>query len=133
MNYRVGRLSDYALSCVRKRMSVVVVAKRGLASHSHFCSLRLQAKQLFDEAALAVEKQLVKVSRSGLTYFAEYKYGRLEHKMDHLACFAGNVQMLARQLHWGSLSTYMPVQRYWLNTFSSGSTNLPSYSVISIV
>ena len=51
----------------------------------------LQAKRLFDEAALDVEKQLVKVSRSGLTYFAEYKYGRLEHKMDHLACFAGKV------------------------------------------
>ena len=52
-------------------------------------STDLQAKRLFDEAALDVEKQLVKVSKSGLTYFAEYKYGRLEHKMDHLACFAG--------------------------------------------
>ncbi len=44
---------------------------------------------MFDEAALEVEKQLVKVSPGGLTYFAEQKYGRLEHKMDHLACFAG--------------------------------------------
>merc|ERR550539_227030 len=55
----------------------------------------MQAKRLIDEAALDVEKQLVKVSRSGLTYFAEYKYGRLEHKMDHLACFAGGMYGLA--------------------------------------
>jgi mannosyl-oligosaccharide alpha-1,2-mannosidase len=30
----------------------------------------------------------MQTSASGLTYIAEMKYGRLEHKMDHLACFA---------------------------------------------
>lgn len=49
----------------------------------------LQAKAMFDSAALDVEKQLVKTSAGGLLYFAEYKYGRLEHKMDELACFGG--------------------------------------------
>ncbi len=47
---------------------------------------------MFDSAATDVENELVKVSSGGLTYFAEYKYGRLEHKMDHLACFAGNAK-----------------------------------------
>ena len=47
------------------------------------------AKEMFDEAALDIEKHLVKKSASGLTYIAEWKYGRTEDKMDHLACFAG--------------------------------------------
>ena len=50
---------------------------------------------MFDEAALDVERLLVKVSPGGLTYFAEQKYGRLEHKMDHLACFGGGMYGLA--------------------------------------
>jgi len=54
-----------------------------------------EAKRLFDEAALDIEKQLVKKSPSGLTYIAEYKYGRTEDKMDHLACFAGGMYALA--------------------------------------
>ncbi len=53
------------------------------------------SKKLFDEAALEVERQLVKKSPGGLTYFAEYKYGRLEHKMDELACFGGGMYALA--------------------------------------
>ena len=44
---------------------------------------------MFDEAATDIENELIKTSAGGLTYIAEYKYGRLEHKMDHLACFAG--------------------------------------------
>jgi len=53
------------------------------------------AKHLFDEAASDIEENLVKTSASGLTYIAESKYGRLEHKMDHLACFAGGMYGLA--------------------------------------
>lgn len=45
---------------------------------------------MFEEAATDFDRELVKVSPGGLTYFAEAKYGRLEHKMDHLACFAGS-------------------------------------------
>jgi len=55
----------------------------------------LQAKTLFDEAALDIEEQLIQTSASGLTYIAEMKYGRLEHKMDHLACFAAGMYGLA--------------------------------------
>merc|ERR1712073_20219 len=53
------------------------------------------AKDMFDEAALDIEKHLVKKSASGLTYIAEWKYGRTEDKMDHLACFAGGMYGLA--------------------------------------
>ena len=49
------------------------------------------AKGMFDQAAIDIENELVKTSVSGLTYFAEQKYGRLEHKMDHLACFGGKL------------------------------------------
>jgi len=77
----------------------------------------LQAKRLFDEAALDVEKQLVKVSKSGLTYFAEYKYGRLEHKMDHLACFAGGMYGLAaREEQDENSERFMNIARGITNT-----------------
>jgi len=55
----------------------------------------IEAKNLFDQAATDVENELVKTSASGLVYFAEKKYGRLEHKMDHLACFGGGMYGLA--------------------------------------
>ena len=57
----------------------------------------MQAKTLFDEAALDIEEYLVHKSAGGLTYIAEWKYGRLEHKMDHLACFAGGMYGLAAE------------------------------------
>ena len=79
---------------------------------------------MFDEAALDIEQQLIQTSVSGLTYFAEMRwcyqyivldtneqmrfktrfdinpltglrYGRLDHKMDHLACFAAGMFGLA--------------------------------------
>lgn len=63
-----------------------------LQKFSKFVSLLFQAKALFDEAALDIETELIKTSRSGLTYIAEHKYGRIEDKMDHLACFAGQLE-----------------------------------------
>ena len=52
---------------------------------------------MFYEAALGIEEILIQRSPSGLTYIAEWKYGRLEHKMDHLACFAGGLYGLAAE------------------------------------
>jgi len=54
-----------------------------------------EALEMFDEAALDIEDMLIQSSPSGLTYLAEWKYGKLEHKMDHLACFAGGMYSLA--------------------------------------
>merc|ERR1712018_794323 len=46
-------------------------------------------------AAIDVENELVKTSAYGLVYFAEQKYGKIEHKMDHLACFGAGMYGLA--------------------------------------
>lgn len=54
-----------------------------------------KAKTMFDEAAKDIEENLIQTSPGGLTYIAEMKYGRLEHKMDHLACFAAGMYGLA--------------------------------------
>jgi len=54
-----------------------------------------EAKEMFDEVATDIDDQLIQKSAGGLTYLAEYKYGRLEHKMDELACFAGGMYGLA--------------------------------------
>jgi hypothetical protein len=37
----------------------------------------------------AMLDKMLQTSTSGMKYIAEYKSGHLEHKMDHLACFAG--------------------------------------------
>lgn len=49
----------------------------------------IDSRDMYLDAMDAVERKLIQTSKSGLVYFAEMKYGRLEHKMDHLACFAG--------------------------------------------
>ena len=46
-----------------------------------------EAKKLYNEALEAIDNKLLLKSKSGLTYIAESKFDRLEHKMDHLACF----------------------------------------------
>lgn len=57
----------------------------------------MDARRMWDEAIAAVEKHLIHKSSSGLTYLAEMKYDRLEHKMDHLACFASGLIALSGQ------------------------------------
>eukprot|EP00092_Neocalanus_flemingeri_P022741 GFUD01024661.1.p1 GENE.GFUD01024661.1~~GFUD01024661.1.p1 ORF type:complete len:559 (+),score=150.76 GFUD01024661.1:124-1800(+) len=54
-----------------------------------------QAKKMFDEAASGIEQMLLQTSSQGQTYLAEWKGSQLEHKMDHLACFAGGMFGLA--------------------------------------
>lgn len=50
------------------------------------------ARRMYDKAVEAIERMLVQKSQpSNLTYIAEYKFGRLEHKMDHLACFTAGM------------------------------------------
>lgn len=47
-------------------------------------------RSMYVDAMDTVIKKLIQKSNGGLTYFAEMKFGRLEHKMDHLACFGGD-------------------------------------------
>lgn len=57
----------------------------------------MEARKMYDEAVKAIEANLVQRSHSGLIYLAEMKYDRLEHKMDHLACFSGGMFALGGQ------------------------------------
>lgn len=52
-----------------------------------------EARQMFDEAMLAIIDKMIRTSSNGLTYVSDLKFDRLEHKMDHLACFAGKLFM----------------------------------------
>lgn len=47
------------------------------------------ARQVYVKTIEGAIDKLIQTSKEGLTYFAEMKFGRLEHKMDHLACFTG--------------------------------------------
>lgn len=49
------------------------------------------AREMYDEAMTAIMKHMIVTSPNGLIYTSDMKFDRLEHKMDHLACFSGNI------------------------------------------
>ena len=53
------------------------------------------SKKMFDEAVFGIEQKLLQYSSQGQTYLADWRGGMLDHKMDHLACFAGGMFGLA--------------------------------------
>lgn len=50
----------------------------------------VEARTMYDEAIDAISKHMIVESKKGLLYVSDMKYDRLEYKMGHLACFAGN-------------------------------------------
>ncbi|XP_058443500.1 mannosyl-oligosaccharide alpha-1,2-mannosidase IA isoform X1 [Malaya genurostris] len=50
-----------------------------------------EAREMFDDAMQAIIQHMIRTSPGGLTYVSDLKFERLEHKMDHLACFAGGL------------------------------------------
>ncbi|XP_049310105.1 mannosyl-oligosaccharide alpha-1,2-mannosidase IA isoform X2 [Bactrocera dorsalis] len=54
-----------------------------------------EAREMFDEAMVAINEHMIRTSSGGLTYVSDLKFDHLEHKMDHLACFAGGLYALA--------------------------------------
>ncbi|XP_035782440.1 mannosyl-oligosaccharide alpha-1,2-mannosidase IA-like isoform X1 [Anopheles albimanus] len=50
-----------------------------------------EAREMYDEAMQAIIQHMIRSSPSGLMYVSDMKFERLEHKMDHLACFAGGL------------------------------------------
>ncbi|XP_050313320.1 mannosyl-oligosaccharide 1,2-alpha-mannosidase IA [Anthonomus grandis grandis] len=71
-----------------------------------------EARQMFDEAMEAAMKHMLQESPGGLTYFAELKFERVEHKMDHLACFSGGMLALAsRTLKDDHSTSYMDIAK----------------------
>ncbi|XP_045046625.1 mannosyl-oligosaccharide 1,2-alpha-mannosidase IC isoform X2 [Desmodus rotundus] len=57
----------------------------------------MEAKDMYYEALKAIETHLLNVSPGGLTYFAEWRGGILDHKMGHLACFSGGMIALGAE------------------------------------
>ncbi|CAC5376255.1 MAN1A_C [Mytilus coruscus] len=64
------------------------------------------AKKMYFDAVQAMEKKMLQKSKSGMVYLAEYKSGRLEHKMDHLGCFCGGMFALGAE-HSEDKAKYM--------------------------
>ncbi|CAH1719279.1 unnamed protein product [Chironomus riparius] len=77
-----------------------------------------EAREMYDEAMVAIMEHMVrKSSPGGLTYVSDMKFDRLEHKMDHLACFAGGLFGLgARTLQNQYAEKYMEVAEGITNT-----------------
>jgi mannosyl-oligosaccharide alpha-1,2-mannosidase len=53
-----------------------------------------EARLMYIDAVEAAMSKLIQVSREGFTYFADSNSGRLEHKMQHLACFSGAYSLI---------------------------------------
>lgn len=49
----------------------------------------VEAREMYDDAISAITQHMIKTSPGKLVYVSDLKYDRLEHKMGHLACFAG--------------------------------------------
>lgn len=49
----------------------------------------VEAREMYDDAIAAITEHMIKTSPGKLVYVSDLKYDRLEHKMGHLACFAG--------------------------------------------
>lgn len=77
-----------------------------------------EAREMYDDAMVAIIEHMVrKSSPSGLTYVSDLKFDRLEHKMDHLACFAGGLFGLgSRTLQNQYADRYMEVAEGITNT-----------------
>lgn len=50
-----------------------------------------EAREMYDDAMQAIIQHMIRTSPGGLIYASDMKFDRLEHKMDHLACFAGGL------------------------------------------
>lgn len=76
-----------------------------------------EARDMYDEAMSAIIDHMVRKSAGGLTYVSDLKFDRLEHKMDHLACFAGGLFGLgSRTLQNQYTEKYMEVAKGITNT-----------------
>ena len=54
----------------------------------------MEAKEMYDDAISAIVQHMIVKSPGGLLYASDLKYERLEHKMGHLACFAGELKAM---------------------------------------
>ncbi|CAB3375649.1 Hypothetical predicted protein [Cloeon dipterum] len=77
----------------------------------------VEARILYDDAMQAITEHMVRTSQGGLIYVSDMKFDRLEHKMDHLACFAGGLYGLgAKTQHNDQFSRHMEIAEGITNT-----------------
>ncbi|XP_015115798.1 mannosyl-oligosaccharide 1,2-alpha-mannosidase IA isoform X1 [Diachasma alloeum] len=77
----------------------------------------IEAREMYDEAIAAVVKNMVRKSPSGLVYLMDLKFGRPEHKMGHLACFAGGMFSLGAKTKENQVANkYMEIAAGLTNT-----------------
>ncbi|XP_042882223.1 mannosyl-oligosaccharide 1,2-alpha-mannosidase IA-like [Penaeus japonicus] len=85
------------------------------------------AKEMYEEAIGVITNRLVLKSHSGLTYLAESKFDRLEHKMDHLACFAGGMYALgAKAINNQVSTTHLEIAEGLANTCHESYARTPT-------
>ncbi|XP_071539362.1 mannosyl-oligosaccharide 1,2-alpha-mannosidase IA isoform X2 [Panulirus ornatus] len=85
------------------------------------------AREMYEEAIGVITNRLVLKSNSGLTYIAESKFNRLEHKMDHLACFSGGMYALgAKKIESQVSSTHMDIAEGLANTCHESYARTPT-------
>ncbi|XP_076378846.1 mannosyl-oligosaccharide 1,2-alpha-mannosidase IA isoform X1 [Megalopta genalis] len=77
----------------------------------------VEARQMYDEAIAAIDQHMIKISPGKLLYVSDLKYDRPDHKMGHLACFAGGMFALGAKTMENDLSDrYMTVAAGLTNT-----------------
>ncbi|XP_011502769.1 PREDICTED: mannosyl-oligosaccharide 1,2-alpha-mannosidase IA [Ceratosolen solmsi marchali] len=64
-----------------------------------------EAREMYNEAMDAITKYMIIKSPSGLLYASDLQYERLEHKMGHLACFAGGMFALGAKTQKSEMSS----------------------------
>uniref|UniRef100_A0AB38ZEB3 alpha-1,2-Mannosidase n=1 Tax=Ectomocoris sp. TaxID=3104572 RepID=A0AB38ZEB3_9HEMI len=76
-----------------------------------------EAREMYDSAMDAVINHMLHKSNGGLIYFSDLKFERLEHKMDHLACFSGGLLALGATTLRNSMSPrHMEIAKGITNT-----------------
>ncbi|XP_037026450.1 mannosyl-oligosaccharide alpha-1,2-mannosidase IA isoform X2 [Bradysia coprophila] len=87
-----------------------------------------EAKEMYDEAMTAILKHMIVTSPGGLIYTSDMKFDRLEHKMDHLACFSGGLFALGAQtLQNENSKRYMEVGAGITNTCHESYIRTPTH------
>ncbi|KYN33063.1 Mannosyl-oligosaccharide alpha-1,2-mannosidase isoform B [Trachymyrmex septentrionalis] len=77
----------------------------------------VEAREMYDDAITAITQHMIKTSPGKLVYVSDLKYDRLEHKMGHLACFAGGMFALGAKTLENELSEkYMNIAAGLTNT-----------------
>lgn len=74
----------------------------------------MEAREMYDEAMDAVSKHMIIKSSGGLLYASDMQFDRLDHKMGHLACFAGKYKSSSAQTNHQGLVGALPAGSYYL-------------------